>query len=463
MRCGAAYNRRHRPLAACGFVLRRVPTSSHFVLTLLSAVAVLLQPAPNSAATASATSELAATVAALVAEFDAPQRSARDEAERKLTALGPAALEHLPELGPGASAERSIRLRRVRSALYQAQVAASLRGSQVEWPRSSAKPAAVLAAFERQSGNRLIDYRRQFGQQVDDLALTFETPPVSFWEGIDRLCAAAGVEPYYFAGEDGLALVARPEGASSAPWAGRPSNVDYRGAFRVEVERLSASRSPAAAAGELRIDLSAAWEPRLKPMFVTLAMRKLAATDDAGRPLEPLNADLVLEIPPPGKACRIETAATFQAPPRSAARLAHLRGSFDVLIPAALHTFRFAPLAAIGKRTEEAGAVSVTLEAPRLNGDVVEAVVRLRYAHPANALESHRAWFYKNPAYLEAADGTRTKPGTIELLRQAEDELMLNLLFPATDDWRTQALVYQTPADLVVVPAEFEFKDLPLP
>ena len=440
------------------------------MLTFFTAASLLLQPAPVAEASGSSTADsvsveavTAEAVAALVAEFAAPQRSLRDDAERRLTALGPAVLKHLPQPAPGASAERTIRLNRVRSAVYRAQVAVDLRGTEVEWPRTSTTLPAVLAAFEHQSGNHLIDYRRQFGQQVDDARFEFETPRVPFWEGIDRLCLAAGAEPYFFAGEDGLALVTRGTPATAAGWKGRPAHVDYRGAFRIEVEQVVASRRPEAASGELRVELSAAWEPRLKPMFVTLAVRKMEATDATGRRLEPSNPDLVLEIPPPGKACRIEAAATFQAPPRSVARIARLRGEFDVLIPAARHSFRFSPAAAMEKRAEQVGGVTVTLEPLRPNGDLIEAVIRLAYENPINALESHRAWFYKNPAHLESQNGEKLPPGTIELVRQSDDELTLNLHFPATDDWRTGTLVYETPADFVVVPAEFEFKDLPLP
>lgn len=428
------------------------------MLSLLT-IAVVLGQSPSAASSA----ELSAQVAALAAEFDAPTRTARDAAETKLIELGPAALEFLPPLGPGASAERTTRLNRVRAALYKAQVAESLRGSQVELNLPETKLSSALAEINKQSGNTVVDFRRSFGQQADDLPLVLDVPKVSFWEAVDRLSLAAGLQPYYFAGTDGLALVASGREPTPVPWPGKPAYVDYRGAFRIEVDELILSHNPAADQSALRVELSAAWEPRLRPMHATLAMRKLEAVDDRGAKLEPLNPDLTLEIPPQGKACRIDAAATFEAPPRSVKSLAKLRGSFDVLIPAALHTFRFTPLDVRQRRTESAGAVSLALEPPRLNNELVEATIRVTYAEAANALESHRAWFYKNPAYLEAADGTRTKPGTIELLRQSDNELTLNLLFSPAGDWRNLTLVYQTPAALVVVPAEFEFGNLKLP
>jgi len=64
---------------------------------------------------------------------------------------------------------------------------------------------------------------------------------------------------------------------------------------------------------------------------------------------------------------------------------------------------------------------------------------------------------------LEAADGVRTEPGSIELLRQSQNELTLNRIFAPEGDWRGQTLVYATPADIVVLPIAFAFRDLPLP
>ncbi|MBA4017191.1 MAG: hypothetical protein C0483_08465 [Pirellula sp.] len=425
---------------------------------LLIAVALVAQSPP--AGTADATAD---QIRALVRELDAPQRAARDDAERRLLELGRAALPHLANLPVGASAEVALRVNRVRATIYREQAASNRAGSRVTLDVKDAALQQVLEDLEKQTGNKLHDFRRQFGQQAGDVRVTLQLDDAPFWQAVDELCAATGLEIYHFAGHDGLALVAAT--AALPLDAGAKKPVVYAGAFRLEARRLVASRDASGAApGELQIVWDTAWEPRLKPLFFTVCAARLSAVDDVGMKLAARNPELVVELPPQGKACRVEMSAAYNLPPeRKAQKLAELKGEIDVLLPAELHTFRFAELDRGDAREERAGAVSVTLERVRASDGTVAVPVRIKYDNAANALESHRAWFYKNPAYLESADGVRTEPGSIELLRQSQNELTLNLIFAPEGDWRGQTLVYGTPADIVVLPIEFAFRDLPLP
>jgi hypothetical protein len=418
---------------------------------LLSLVLLLPSQAPG---------EVATQVRALVRQLDAPQKAVRDEAEQSIVALGPSALAALPNAKSTDSAELTLRVNRVRLALLRAKAESNLHGSHVTLQVTKAPLADVLAEFSRQTGDKLIDYRRQFGQQVDDLHVTLDLNEVPFWAALDRLLDAAGLEVYYFAQEDGLALVLRgPDGVGRSP---APPTA-AAGAFRTQVRRLTTTRAFDEPAAELQLELEIAWEPRLRPMFFTAAMAKVQALDATGARLPAGNPDLVLEIPPQGRAAKIELKLHVAAPPRASTTLKRLVGSVDVLLPADQHTFRFENLTD-GKRQEQrAAAATVSLDSVRTRGEVLETTLRLKYEHPTNALESHRAWFYKNPAYVEDSTGKRTPPGSIELVRQSNDELTLNLLFPDAGDPARLAFVYQTPADLVTLPIAFDFADLPLP
>ena len=399
-----------------------------------------------------------ASVRSLVRELDAPQKAVRDAAEQKLIDLGPAVLGMLPRLKQNDSAELALRLDRIRLALLRVRAAANLHGSKVTLAVKDKPLAEVLAEIERQTDDKLIDYRRQFGQQSDDIPVTLDVRDLPFWETIDRLGEVTGLEPYHFAHEDGLALIARTAASPSTA-----AYVRYDGAFRVQAKKLTISRSLVAANSDLQIELEAAWEPRLRPLFITVRMAKFTAVDDADQTIAPSNPDAVLEIPPQGRASKVDVKLSFAGPPRSVRAVKSLRGTFDVLLPAEMHTFRFEQLGEREKQEQRAAAATVTLDSSKTGNGRVEATLRLRYDRPANALESHRAWFYKNPAFLEGPDGTKIPPGTIELIRQADDELTLRLLFPAPEDVSRHVLVYQTPADLVALPVEFEFRDLPLP
>jgi hypothetical protein len=405
----------------------------------------------------------AEVVAELVAQLDAPQKAARDEAEKKLIALGPAVVDRLPKLGPDASAEVETRLSRVRMAHYRARAEASVSATTVTLAVKDAPLENLLADIEKQTKNHLVDFRERFGQEAKPITITLDAGKQPFWKTIDALTAQAGMEVYHFSGEDGLAFVAAPHAAAPAKDSVVKA-VSYSDAFRIEAKRVTAIRSPASAEpGELRVELEVAWEPRLKPLFLTSRMSKVEARDDQGATIEPGNAELAAEIPPQGKSCRAEVVLPFIAPPRASQSIKTLKGTFEVLIPAEHHTFRFAKLDDSGKQEQKAAAVTVSIEEPRKNGDLVQIALTLKYDNPANALESHRAWFYKNPCYLLAADGTKTPPGTIELTRQSDDSLSLNLLFAPEEDWSKQTLIYQAPADIVSLPVTYQFSDLPLP
>jgi hypothetical protein len=408
------------------------------------------------ASQAAAAAETAAAVRALVRELDAPQRTARDDAEKRLIEVGVPALEYLPAPGTAPTAESSDRINRVRKALYRLQVEASVGASNVSLDVKDASLDQVLDEINKQTGNQLVDYRRQFGQRAGDDKITLRLDKRPFWQALDELLATQKLEIYHFSGEDGLAIVTAGDVHPQKP------PVAYSGAFRVEAEQMTAVRRLNSDGSDLQIDLSAAWEPRLKPMFLTASMAKISATDDAGNALVMSNPDLNMEIPPQGKSSRVEVAINFVGPPRGVKTIARLRGTIDVLLPAELHEFRFTKLDG-GRQTRQGAAVTVTIERARINNEVLEVPLRLSYENAGNALESHRAWFYKNPAYLESPDGEKIAPGTIELARQSDDEIVLNLLFGVEGDWKKHALVYQTPADIVTVPVEFEFRDLPLP
>lgn len=436
---------------------------------LLTAWALMLQPQALPAAqlpkdqppnTQSLSDEV---VAELVLELDAPQKSTRDEAERKLIALGPKVVDRLPKLGPDASEEVISRIGRVKVALYRARAEASVSASTVSLVVKDALLADVFAEIEKQTGNRLIDFRGRFGQQAKPIEVTLDAAKQPFWKTIDELTSATDLEVYHFAGDQGLAFVAAA-GTKGPPSKSAAGAVSYNEAFRIEAKRVTTTRSPTSAEpGELRVELEVAWEPRLRPLFLTSKMSKVTAVDDKGQTIEPGNRELATEIPPQGKSCRAEIALAFQAPPRSVQAIKTLEGTLEVLVPAEMHPFRFTKLNEGGKQEQKAAAVTVTIEEPRKNNDLIQIALTLKYDNPANALESHRAWFYKNPCYLEAADGTKTPPGTIELTRQSSDELMMNLLFAPEGEWEKQTLVYQTPADILVLPVTYRFTDLPLP
>ena len=131
------------------------------------------QPAADVSAEVSA-ADLPATVGRLVEQLDASQLARRDKAEERLIGLGPAALPLLPPETENLSAEVRLRLQRVRRALQHTAARASLEPTLVTLKADAQPLSEVLAALSRQSGNAIVDYRRQFNQPISDPPVTVD-------------------------------------------------------------------------------------------------------------------------------------------------------------------------------------------------------------------------------------------------------------------------------------------------
>jgi hypothetical protein len=93
------------------------------------------------------------------------------------------------------------------------------------------------------------------------------------------------------------------------------------------------------------------------------------------------------------------------------------------------------------------------------------AALMLEYPEGGPEFESFEQWLVNNEAYLEKADGRkRIQAGNYESDPQGR-QAILRYFFSEEDmgkpeDWK---LVYRTPGQILKVPVNFEFKELPLP
>ena len=172
--------------------------------------------------------DLAESVRQLIRELDAGQKSRREEAEKKLFALGVKALDYLPENTDKLSAEAGQRLDRVREKLEKSLAENSLEPTAVTL--SGEKPLSeVLAAIEEQTGNKIVDLREEFGQDVGDPKLKVAFDKTSFWPALDQVLDDTGLTIYPYSSEQvGLSLTSR--GYSQLP---RHGLAVYSRAFRI--------------------------------------------------------------------------------------------------------------------------------------------------------------------------------------------------------------------------------------
>lgn len=418
---------------------------------LVAAVCLLADPAGRDSPTPQ--------VRKLVKQLDAAELATREDAEAALVELGPAALDGLPVETERMSAEAQQRLARVRKTLQQRRAESFTDGSTVTLHRDDVSLQEALAELERQTGNKLVDFREQFGQEADDAAqnLNFDNRP--FWQALDELLDRAGATVYGYSGEPGIAVVQRGAQASL-----RTGQASYRGAFRIEAVQFEAHRQlrDAGQAG-LQLQLEVAWEPRLRPLGIRQSLAELKLTDDRGEPIGAISDEGELEALVTPGAMLTDLAIPLIPPSRASQEIATLTGKLRVLLPGGIETFSFAGLAKARKVEQRRGGVRVTVDEARKNNELWEVRMRVAFEETSGALQSHRGWVFDNEALLIGPDKKERPHDGFETTLQSESEVGVAYLFDAPGGLDGCTFVYRTPVIVLDVPIEYELKRLPLP
>jgi len=406
-----------------------------------------------------ASDELSLRVRALVKQLDDDSLAERQAAEKELIGLGPDALKLLPPVTRRTSAEVKVRLDRVRKTLEEAMAEAAAKPSVVtlkgEMPLSDA-----LAALEKQTGNRIIDFRAQFSQERTNPDVTVDFDQTSFWVALDRVLDQAKMTVYNFSGQEGVvAVVARNEREQA-----RSERGCYSGLFRFEGVAMQARRSLRNPQNHsLRLVFETTWEPRLSPIVLELALDEVRATSDTGDPVVVDSRHSRLEIPVEAGIAAAELQVPLALPDRNVKKIASLKGKLIALLPGRVETFEFDDLENAKSVEQPRAGVTVILDQVRKNADLFEARVRVRFEKADDALESHRGWIYNNEAYLLDAQGQQIDNAGLQAYRQDVDEIGVAYLFDHEGDLDGCKLVYKTPVLIVNMPIEYELKDIELP
>ena len=431
------------------------------MIHFLIGTALLLAPAEEP----KADDALARQVSLLVRQLDARQLTERDEAERKLLALGQGLLPLLPAIGEGTSAEVILRVTRLRHQLLRAQAIAAARPSVVTLRGDDLLLADVLAEISRQTGNPISDDRAAFGQQQKAVRVGAEFDKTPFWQALDNVLDQAGLTLYGFAGQRGAFVINRPSGAGK-----RAAKASYAGMFRLDPLRFDARRDLRnEKLGVLRFVMEVSWEPRLQPFAILQPLADVSAVGSSGESILPVNRQAEPETLIREGFSTTELEIPFALPERGTEKIGVLKGKLLALVPGPLAEFRFGelPLGALNARPkaveQRQGATIVTLDRVRKNNDVWEASVRVRIEAPTTALESHRRWILENQAFFEDAEGNRVEAGGLEQTLHSKDEIGVKYLFDLPDGPGDLSFVYRTPLVILELPVEYEFRDLRLP
>mgnify|MGYP005836628741 CR=1 FL=1 len=403
--------------------------------------------------------ELRLEVRRLVQQLDAPTLAQREAAEEALTRLGAEILPLLPRGEPRGSAEVRLRLDRVRRVLEQQAGRRAAEASVVTLSADGMELSKVLAELQRQSGNRIVDARRELGQPADDVAIHAKFEKTPFWKALDQVLDEAGLTVYPYAADRAIHLVARPEGQSP-----RGRAACYSGPFRFEPLRVVAQRNLRDAEGDsLRVAVEVAWEPRLRPIGLDHPMAGLSALDETGAAIAPLDAQAVYEVTARDEASAAELVVPLKLPPRRVERIDRLRGAVGAMLPGAIETFRFDKLVESKNVEQRQAGATVTLVGVRRNNELWQVLIRVRYDDAGDALQSHRGWIFRNEAYLEQPDGTRLAYDALETTSQSRNEVGIAYGFALDAPPDKMAFVYRTPGTIVRARFDYELGRLDLP
>ncbi|HVX12955.1 MAG TPA: hypothetical protein VHC22_17360 [Pirellulales bacterium] len=404
--------------------------------------------------------DLGETVRQLIRELDAGQKARREEAEKKLLALGVKALDHLPENTDRLSAEAGQRLDRVREKLEKSVAENSIEKTVVtltgEQPLSE-----VLAAIEKQTGNKIVDLREEFGQEVGDPKLKVDFKETPFWPALDQVLDDAELTIYPYASEQGgLGITSRS--GSRVP---RRGTAIYSEAFRIEGTEFIARRDLRDPMSHmLSLTLEASWEPRLRPIVITQPSAAVTAVDDNGQAISVSASSGDMQIPVDSEMKSVEIPIQFELPERNARRIASLKGKLTAMLPGRVETFRFGNLDKTKRVDRKRAGVTVALEGVRKNGAVWEVRVLLMFEKATGALESHLStgWVSNNYAALEGPDQKIIQHAGLETTRETETDVGVAYYFDVPS-LKGHTLIYKTPTAIVSLPVEYELKDLDLP
>jgi hypothetical protein len=382
----------------------------------------------------------------------------RDAARDALILLGPKILDRLPAPKEADTADFKQRLEQIRVTLEKKQAVDFAQGTPITISGKGLKASAVLADLEKQSGNKLMDYRKDFNETIDDPSIDLELKGVPFWKALDEILDKSGLTRYPHPQDAHVAYQNLPEGTLNN--VGRAS---YGGAFRLEATEVHIQRQlRRVTPGSMQIDVELVWEPKLKPISISHDLKKITVTDDAGATLA-IDQEAEPEIP----LTPADTSASLIIPAPAPARNAKsitVKGTLDVLLPGKVGQFEFPNLSAKPPIVKRQGAATVTLESIQKNNEVWELKLLVQFDAASGALESHRSWVTDNPCRLMMGEKALDPDGA-ELYRRDANSIGVAYLFALenADDLKKCKLTYSTPISILKAPIEYELKDVPLP
>jgi hypothetical protein len=411
---------------------------------------------------------LAHEVSRLVRQLNDDAAARRDAAETQLIELAgvnAATVDHFLSLLPPDSDQLPLavrgRLAAIRKQVEDRAAKSAVSPTTITLSADQMPLLDIFATIEKQTGNHIADHRQQTADKDGDkqkkLSVAFQNEP--FWSAMDQLLDQAELGVYNYAGNDALAVVEREPGDGP-----RHGMAIYSGPLRLEILEVSAQQNLRKTdRNTLKLQMEVAWEPRLRPIAVSQGAAEVEAVDDAGNKLAISQPDAAIDAEISAGTQATELVLPLTLPPRDATKIASLKGKLRALVPGRQVKFQFGDLTHAASKTQTSGGVQVTIDAVRKNNEVWEVHMRLKLDEDNHALESHRGWAFQNLSYLVDKDGKRIESAGLETTLQTKNEVGVAYFFDQPRGLDGLTWVYETPAAIVELPVDYEFKDIRLP
>ena len=373
----------------------------------------------------------------------------RTAAEQALIDIGPDLLDLLPPLDLVENPAARDALARIRNRVEIEAAQQSITPTHVSLAGTYSVEQIAREIFDQTrnpiSADALPEPLRQ--QQLD---VAYEQ--TTFWETVNDLTEQLNLS--WRIEQDTLAFVPLEE----PPTSRKPIATTVSGAFRIELHSLTPKKST------LRAQFSIIGEPRLRPLFLSVADADFHATQ-AKNELKLFNPNARTELPMTSRAPTSFAVIFTGIDPEHPATTISLKGRVKIHAAALPREIRFRGLTTGERISRRRGGVTVTLTRGRFTetraGDRA-ARIRLAVAYDTGgpAFESHRTWLYHNEVYLESPDGRRFPVNDgFDTTAQADGGAALEYRFNnlpdiPIDNWE---LVYVAPTLLIDLPVTFDF------
>lgn len=402
--------------------------------------------------------------AQLVERLSAPKVEARAAAEKSLIDLGPRVLPFLPDAADASKPDLTQRLERVREALRQKEEVTNLGASKVTLKGQGIRLTEAIKAIQDQTGNPITDLREQYGAEATNPALDLDIEDKPFFEALDLVAGKAGVTITPFTGDGSIGLMAGGYAEGGTMPAKAKPMVIYSGPYKILFKQIVAARDFQTGVGTANAQFEVAWEPRLRPMLMSLKNEDVKVVDDKGAEVPPQVMEGSEDAPLRAADCASELNLNLAAPDRSAKTLASLKVKAAVTVPSGVKAFRFPSLAGVDV-VQKQGDISVTLESTEVDEQVWKVAIEIQYPEGGPAFESYRQGLFNNRIWLQKPDGSRfPHNGGFNNTGSDAGKVSFEYLFvDAPGKPADHQLVYEAPSKVVPIPLEFEFKDVPLP